>query len=304
MDSLTLRRGRAEDSYAAMTVTEQAITDYCRQWGLIAPSAATPGREELDATWKRERSLYEFLAAEADEWWVAEQAGLIVAHARSIVLDGVRELSELFVHPRIQGAGVGRGLLSRAFPEDDARHRVILSTIDPAAQTLYMGSGVYPYFPFRWFHRVPEAIESDTDLVFRPADAHASIESVDAVDAVDLEILGYRRTAMHRLLRSTRNGFLCYRGGSVTGYGYVGEESGPFAALESADLPAILAYAESLALQEGLDRFELTVPLVNTAAVDYLSSRRFRMSRMVFELMMDEPFGRFDHYLAASVFLL
>lgn len=301
-DRIDLRRGNAADSYAAMTVTECAMTDYCRRCGLVAPSVSLPDSAELDATWKRERPLYEFLAANADEWWVAEQFGRITAHARSIISDGVRELTEFFVHPQVQGAGIGRKLLSKAFPQAGARRRTILSTLDPGAQILYMSSGVYPRFPLRGFQRAPETIENDTDLAFRPIGE--TEPAIDAMGAIDEEILGYRRTPTHRWLLSKRYGFLCYRGEHKVGYGYVGEDSGPFAALDPADLAAILSHAETQASRQKLESFSLLVPLVCATVVDYVTRRRYRMSRMVFELMMDAPFGNFDRYVAGSVFFL
>ena len=76
----------------------------------------------------------------ATRWWFAEDeaTGEAIGYARSILRDGVRELTEFFVLPEAQGAGVGRGLLARAFPADGARHRAIVATMDPRAIARYL----------------------------------------------------------------------------------------------------------------------------------------------------------------------
>ncbi|TVR56829.1 MAG: N-acetyltransferase [Spirochaetaceae bacterium] len=302
VDLPVVRRGNADDSYAVMAITEYAMTELSRQWGVVAPSEPFPDKTALDATWERTRQLYDFLSANADEWWVAEQYGRVVAFARSILCDGVRELTELFAHPQVQGTGLGRQLLSKAFPTEGARHRTIMSTIDPAAQMLYMGSGVFPRFPIRGFSRVPETVRIESDLLFTPAaDDQPAVDSIGAIDAA---VLGFRRSKVHRWLLATRGGFLCYRGDEVVGYGYVGRTGGPFAALERSDLPAILAHAESSASEQGLSSFYVLVPLINEAAVGYVTRRRYEMDRIVLELMIDEPFGCFDCYVAGSPFFL
>ncbi len=68
----------------------------------------------------RIQPLYALLAEIAAEWWVAEDdAGRLIGYARSIERGagyGLFELSEFFVRPGHQSAGVGRALLERAFP--------------------------------------------------------------------------------------------------------------------------------------------------------------------------------------------
>ena len=297
-ESLIIRAGNAADSFEAVTVFRHTMTNYLRQWGLIAPSTPRPDEAELTASWERFAPLYEFLAANADQWWVAEQHGQVVGYARSILCDGVRQLTEFFVHPYVQAAGVGRQLLTKAFPLGGARHRVIIATLDPGAQTLYMQSKVYPRFPLRMFSRAPEATSYETDLEIVPITA--TPETLATIAIIDQAVLGYRRDNLHTWFLSTRQGFLCYRQQQPVGFGYVGEQSGPFAALEPADLPVILAYAETNAAEQQLETFSIVVPLINPTGVAYLHSRRYEMGRFVAEVMMDMPFGHFDHYVATT----
>ena len=40
--------------------------------------------------------------------------------------------------------------------------------------------------------------------------------------------------------------------------------------------------------------------MINKAAVDYLLANGFRFDRFVALFMVDEEFGRFDHYIVSS----
>src|SRR5205807_1174062 len=80
-----------------------------------------------------------------------------------------------------------------------------------------------------------------------------SAEVMDALRAIDREILGYTRDADHVWLSQTRRGHLYRRGGRAVGYGYVASPNGPFALLDGADYPAALAQAEALAAARGDD---------------------------------------------------
>ena len=64
-------------------------------------------RRVLESLWQRRKSMFEFLARTASQFWVAEKDGEIIAYARSIEHDGLQELTEFFVSPDQQSAGVG-----------------------------------------------------------------------------------------------------------------------------------------------------------------------------------------------------
>ena len=74
----------------------------------------------LESLWKLREPMFEYLAKHAAQFWVAENDGGIIAYARSIEHDGMQELTEIFVSPPQQSSGVGRELLSRAFPKSGA----------------------------------------------------------------------------------------------------------------------------------------------------------------------------------------
>jgi GNAT superfamily N-acetyltransferase len=294
--ALTFRPGTAEDSYAVFCVFEEALADLNRRMGLTEPTSWSDP-EALARMWQERRSLFEHLARTADQFWLAERDGRAIGYARSTLHDGVRELTELFVAPGAQAAGAGRELLARAMPPGSAR-RVIIASPDLRAQALYLRSGVHVQFSMYYFWRVPEPTSISSDLTFEPI--AASPETLEQLAALDMALLDYRRDADHAWLLADRQGYFYRRGGELVGYGYAGKSNGPFALLDSADFPAVLAHAEREAAVAGRDHFGLDVPLVNHAAVEYLLARRFRIDNFTTTLMSNVAFGRFANYVGTS----
>lgn len=294
--SLTFRPATIDDSYTVYQIFEAAITDFSQRFGVMAiTGGGDPG--VIEQLWQRRQPLFEHLARTADQFWLAEQAGQAIGYARSIMRDGVRELTEFFVLPGQQSAGVGRDLLARAFPPDKAARRVIIATSDPRALARYLKTGVYARFPIYYFSRPPEAIEAATDLTIEPVTA--STATIETLAALDTSVLGHRRDVDHLWLLGQRQGYLYYRDRRPVGYGYLGSGSGPFALLNEHDFPAVLAHAESQAAIAG-HTFGVETPLVNRAAVDYLLRRGCQMEAFFAFFMSDVPFGRFENYLFTS----
>jgi GNAT superfamily N-acetyltransferase len=211
----------------------------------------------------------------------------------------VRELTELFIHPQAQSVGLGKELLRRAMPVEERRRRVILGTVDPRAQALYLRSGVYARHPLYTFLRVPEIVRFETDLEFQPLDG--SPQCLETLAEIDRLVLGFRRDDDHEWLLGHRQGFLAVRQGQPAGYGYVHEIfCGPFAALDETDQSALLAHAEMTAASAGWQEIGIDAPLINRHAVDYLLKRNYRMGKFIAYHMSDEPFGSFDRYLYTS----
>jgi len=296
-ESTEFRRGTPADSYAVFEVFEQSLADLSWRLGATAPtSAADPAK--LGRMWQERRPLYEHLARTAEQFWLAEREGEVIGFSRSTLRDGVRELTELFVLPGQQSAGVGRELLARAFPAKGAKHRSIIASADVRAQALYLKAGVTPHFPIYYFGRAPETVQVDTDLTFEPITPTA--ENLAAIGALDEALLGHRRDEDHAWLLSDRQGYLYHRDRRPVGYGYVGVRNGPFALLEAGDFSAVLAHAETQAAAQDRDEFGLEVPMGNRAAIDYLLARGYRMDSFVAMLMSDAPFGRFENYILTS----
>jgi len=294
--NLKIRRGSADDSYAVFEVFERSLADLLRRHGSEAPASADDAAA-LAKMWEERRSLYDHLARTADQFWIADKDGQAVGYARSILRDGVQNLTELFILHGVQSTGLGRALIEQAFPKVHARYRSLISSPDVRAHSLYMKSGVYPRFPLYYLWRKPEHVNYQTDLEIIPLSESQDV--VDGLTEVDIEILEHRRDVDHLWLQSERPGYLYNRGGRPVGYGYFGSRTGPVALLDAADFPAVLAHAESSAADKH-NHFGLEVPAVNHVVLDYLLSQGFHMESFVATLMTDQPFGSFERYIVTS----
>lgn len=293
--TITYRPGTIADSQTVFQVFIKAIMDYGERTNVMAVTGGNDP-EVLQSMWQRRKSMFEFLAETASQFWVAEKDGEIIAYARTIEHDGLQELTEFFVSPNQQSAGVGGELLRRAFPITQARYRTIIATLDERALSRYLRSGVYGRFPIKYFYRKAEKVVVKTDLVIEPLNLETHFERIDQIDK---ELLGHARGAVHTWIASTRAGFVYQRNGEVVGYGYVGSSAGPFALLDENDFPAVLAHAETLRAEAGGD-FGVEAPLINKKAIQYLMERKYRIDSFTALFMSNAPFGRFENYLCFS----
>jgi len=291
----TYRKGTLADSYAVYQVFTRSIIDLGERTNVMAITGGNDP-EVLKSLWQRRQPMFEFLAQTAAQFWVAEKDGEIIAYARLTEHDGLMDLTEFFVLPNQQSAGVGRELLARAFPKSEARYRVIIATLDERALSRYLSAGVYARFPIKYFYRKAEKVEVPTDLKFEPLQLDIHLE---ALKRIDRQIIGHARAAVHQWIAITRDGFVYKRNGEVVGYGYVGDGNGPFALLDENDYPAVLAYAESLLAETGED-FGAETPLINKKAIEYFTQRKYRLDAFTVLFMSNEPFGRFENYLCFS----
>jgi hypothetical protein len=190
---------------------------------------------------------------------------------------------------------VGKELLARAFPRQDARLRLVIATTEIPAQALYMHSGVYARQLIYRFSGKPQQKAIISDLIIEPAPISA--EALPLLAGVDSAILGYQRDNDHRWLLSDRQGWLYRRQAEIVGYGYTGKRTGPFALLNPADFPTVLAHAEMQATTAGLEEFGLWVHSTNHHAADYLLAHNYRVMPFVPTLLSSAPFGRLDYYI-------
>src|SRR5438105_2849272 len=127
----TVRRAAPADAEACHEVMWASVTDFGARHG-------TPLQGTAAEWWRSGHSVQSFLAEHAAEWWVAEGPDEhIIGYARSIERDGLFELTEFFVVPTHQSAGVGRALIERAFPDGRGAVRSIIATTDVRALRRY-----------------------------------------------------------------------------------------------------------------------------------------------------------------------
>ena len=286
------RPATPQDSLDCFELFVESVTDLGHRLGV---ETITGGAAAVEVLWPRRQALYDHMAATADRWWVAEHEGRLSGYARSILRDGVRQLTEFFVRPGTQSAGVGRELLQQVFDDDDARARILLATPDTRALVRYLKAGLIAWFPVFHFHREPRRLASDPEL--EANHLTPTPETLEQLAGIDREVLGFRRDEEHRWLLTQRHGYWYRRNGRSLGYGYVGAYSGPFAALDPAALAPMLTHAESVAPGDG---FGVDVPLINRSALDYLLDAGYRMDPFVNYFMSRPALGRFDRYLVTS----
>ena len=292
---ITYRRGTIEDSLSVFQVFIKSIMDYSERMNVMAITGGNDP-QVLESLWNLRKPMFEYLAKDAAQFWVAESDGEMIAYARSIEQDGMQELTEFFVSPDQQSAGVGRELLSRTFPQSEARYRTIIATLDERALYRYMKLGVYGRFPLKYFYRKAEKVEVETDLRIAPLQLELHLEDVNRIDR---EILAHTRETQHQWIATTRAGFIYQRADHIVGYGYVGSSPGPFALLDENDFPAVLAHAESFMAEQG-EEFGAETPLINQKAIQYFIERKYQIDSFSTIFMSNEPFGKFENYLCFS----
>ena len=279
----------------------EAVAEVDRRVG-SADAVAEGDPRARDASWARQRYLFDHLAETADLTWVAEDAaGQAVGYARSINRDGVRELTEFFVLPAWQAKGIGAELLRLAFPAEGARHRTIIATLELGALGRYLKTGLSARCLILYCSaQAPRSSAIATDLDATPIRADGG--ELGDLDRIDRELLGHTREADHRWLIGDvdREGFLFRRGGAVVAYGYVGDRSGPVAALDPGDTEAILAFLESRAAVRGVTDLGFWVPSVNREAMAYLLGRGFRIDPFVTTFFSDDAGASLDRYVVTS----
>ena len=290
----TIRRGTTEDAEACHSVMWASVTDLARRNAVHLDGSAAEW-------WAAREPLHRFLARQAAEWWVAQQGeeGALIGYARSIARGGLLELTEFFVLPGHQSAGVGRALLERAFPSDVHAVRSVIATTDMRAQSRYARAGTAARFPFFSLVGAPSKASISGDIT---ADA-LSVDSVrdrNIVQDIERTVLEYPRGDEEiRWLLEDRRGYLYRRGDDAIGFAFLGEQGvGPIAVLDPADIPPILLDVEQRAHEAGIRSLDFQVPSPNELATRHLLARGFQFDPWMNLLMSNRPFGRFDRYIA------
>jgi GNAT superfamily N-acetyltransferase len=286
-----LRRGTLDDPRPAFDLSIAAMSDLFVRQGI-------PWTLDSEDFWGALEPILVHLAKTAAEWWVAvdETDGSMVGYSRSIERGGMIELSELFVRPDRQSAGLGRRLIEKAFPLARGDVRVIIATSDVRALARYYRAGTVVRFPIASMTGAPQRTEPTeaADLEAVPA----TLADVADLAAIEEAVVGYPRHADYPWLIENRDGHLYRRDGRAVGFAFVSENgSGPIAALEPADQVPILLHAEGRAHALGMDEFSVEVPMLNGVAMRHLLGRGFRIDPPLTLLMSSVPFGQFDRFM-------
>lgn len=287
-----VRRGTPDDVRVCHDVLWESVTDLARRH-------STPLEGSAAEWWKSAEPLHRFLAGHAAEWWVAEEQGTsgVIGYARSISRGDLLELTEFFVVPGHQSAGVGRVLLERAFPTGRGEVRSIIATTDVRAQSRYVRAGTAARFPF--FSLLGSPNRASTSGLTAQVIAADSAPERALVSDIERAVLGYPRgDAEISWLLESRTGYLYRRDGSAVGFGFLGEHGvGPIAVLEPEVMPDVLLHIEGQAAAAGIKQLDFQVPGPNEVATRHLLSRGFRFDPWINLLMSNRPFGSFDRFI-------
>ena len=290
---IEIRRANDGDAKACNELLWASVTDFGARYG-------TPLQGTADEWWVSAEPLHRHLAANAAEWWVAEEAGsrTLVGYARSIERAGLLELTEFFVRPAYQSAGLGRALMERAFPSSRGEVRSIIATRDVRALARYYAAGTAARFPIFTLGGVPASVEPESgltaELLNADSEGHRRL-----LRNIEQSVLGFPRGEEEvRWLLDDREGFVYRRNDEICGFAFVGSSgSGPIAALDPGDLPDILLHVEGRAHEARIERLDLEVPAPNEIAIRHLLGRGFRFDPWVNFLMSSRSFGMFDRFI-------
>ena len=270
--SVTIRRGELDDEQATFEVMRRAMG--------------------FEMSWSQHLTARRHMRSSPhSSYWVAEDnprvgRHRIVGYAHSMVRDHVWQLTEFFVLPTHHRIGIGSALLNLCLQDGDeagAQSRFVLASHHPAANALYIRRArCLPRVPMVLLAgqvnalRLPLGTAPVIDSVAPPdprnlQPAHAAIDgkllvaqpmlpeehNLNEVNRLDLQVLGYTRTAEHRHWINETGGpdgnariFRYTEGshaGDFAGYCYYGRySSGPALCYNPADLPRIIAHVLSL----------------------------------------------------------
>jgi GNAT superfamily N-acetyltransferase len=283
-----LRRGTLGDNRAAFDVSMLAMEDlYLRQgheWKL-----------EPEALWKVLEPFVIHLTEHAAEWWIAEDRadGKVIGYARSVERDGLFELSELFVRPDKQSAGLGKLLLEKAFPLGRGEVRAIIATNDVRGLARYYGAGTAARFVMLSLTGQPKRTAPQNLEAVR-----VGPEGIGEFAEMERAIVGYARHEDYPWLLKHREIYKYRNAGRTVGFGCFSETGqGPIVALEPGEQPAILGHFEALAQGRGMESISFQVPSINVVVMHDLLERGYKIDAPPNFLMSSRDFGRFDRFV-------
>lgn len=165
-----------------------------------------------------------------------------VGFSAAVVRDGVWFLSQLWVLPDRQGAGIGSAVLDEALAWGrGASAFTVVASPHPAAQRLYLRASMYPMWA---------QLEVTADGTSPPSmpRGFGPLEEADQgwVDQLDREVRGVVRPEDHAFWRREAVGLALRREGQPAGYVYVWpDKAGPGAVQDPADLPLLVRAARA-----------------------------------------------------------
>lgn len=292
-DGLELRPATPADLPACERVWRDGLNDYLRRLNQSEVPEDNPGLRQLHA---------HALATDPDRFWVADRGGRVVAFGSAVQRGPVGFLSMLFVDPAEQARGLGRRLLGHVLPpESTPIVATATDTAQPISNGLYASLGIVPRMPL--FNAVgrPRAGWLAPAL---PAGVRVEAfvpEHAAAIDALDVDVVGYAHPEDHAFVQTDTPGpFVYLQGETVAGYGYASPVGriGPLAAREPGLMGPILGHLLTAVEPRGASAIWLPGDATGAMAVALGAGLRFEDFPLLFG--WNRPFADFERYVPIS----
>ena len=165
----------------------------------------------------------------------------------------------------------------------------------------YLRSGVRFITSIVGFESKPRPVTPDTDLEFERLEASPS--AVDLIAGVEAQVLGHRREIDTALLLEQQPAWIARRDGAVVGFafGHREELTGPIAALDPRDIPALLDLVENHAAEHEAPNVYFSVPMDNHTAVEHLLGRGYTLDPFVMQLLADAHWLQTDRWIHSGI---
>jgi len=274
----------------------------------FALCAGERDESEVEASWKLERPLFEFLAAqEGGCFWIAEEDGRMVGFARVVRFGRLEQLTEVSVAPERRGRGIGRGLLGRCWPNPPSRELGRLAVASGVGQdlSLNLGFGVMPATGhWRLAQPTDRYIERRSRESLDTAEAAVHVLKPDRAVAqwqrLEPLAIGHERPLLHEFFGRER---ICLasldedgRANAVCWVGTPGYIGPGVAAQPGGLVPVVLAALDRVAKTEEPHQLNLLCTTDSWWLLRRLRSLGFRVSRPSW-ILCSEPLPGLDRYL-------
>jgi GNAT superfamily N-acetyltransferase len=301
---ISFRFARLGDMVGCARVFLASATDLARRQGSQAPTIRAKDMA---------RSLGHLQTTDPRGFHVAVRSGRVVAFASTILRGKTHFLSMFWALPSLQGKGVGRRLLTRAFTSPNppaSAVRCVYASLDPRAQALYVKFGMYPRGMFYMLTGPPKRSprpRRTVDLVPVGEAGTTSPEMLSVAARYDPKFRASRRDADIRFIMSLPGArfFLVRARGKTLGYAVITDKGriGP-ACVTDPRYGAGLAWAlNEKAREMRVESISIVVPGVNASALDVFLKAGLK-SPFYGAWMSAKPIGSFETYVLAGGMLL
>ncbi|HYM14398.1 MAG TPA: GNAT family N-acetyltransferase [Dehalococcoidia bacterium] len=255
------------------------------------------------------------LATDPGGCWVAEIDGVVVGFSMGFTRGEIWFLAQLFVLPDVHALGAGRELLHLAREygrAGGARVFSVVSSTSPAAQSLYMRSGM---FATGIGYRVSGPVDALLVLPEPPVHKKRIVDCAgwqDRIAELDRAVYGAERRQDHAFflageaVAGDQTSFGLARDGEFLGYGYAAADDGwigPLAAHDPADQLSLLRMAADWLTDRDVETGNAWALSLNSTVLGALLGAGWRINGWSF-LKTSAPFGQFDRYHPSGGILL